>query len=123
MQRARRFWIVVSMVLLALVMVVIGTIQVTRVTASSRAEEHENEAVVYRNGQALWRQRWVRLIVALIRKCLDNSQAVIQRVEWDAIAADFSVACKRAIVSVSEPVSRATSCSTGQTTNDACRAK
>lgn len=58
MQRARRFWIVVSMVLLALVMVVIGTIQVTRVTAGSRAEEHENEAVVYRNGQACGVERW-----------------------------------------------------------------
>ena len=58
MQRARRFWIVVSMVLLALVMAVIGTIQVTRVTAGSRAEEHENEAVVYRNGQACGVERW-----------------------------------------------------------------
>lgn len=58
MQRARRFWIVVSMVLLALVMLVIGTIQVTRVTAGSRAEEHENEAVVYRNGQACGVERW-----------------------------------------------------------------
>jgi hypothetical protein len=46
------------MVLLALVMVVIGTIQVTRVTAGSRAEEHENEAVVYRNGQACGVERW-----------------------------------------------------------------
>ncbi len=58
MQRARRFWIVVSIVLLALVMVVIGTIQVTRATAGSRAEEHENEAVVYRNGQACGVERW-----------------------------------------------------------------
>jgi len=40
MQRARRFWIVVSMILLALVMLVIGTIQVTRVTPAMMRLRH-----------------------------------------------------------------------------------
>jgi len=58
MQRARRFWIVVSMILLTSVLALSGAVQVTGVTAGSRAEQHENEAVVYRNGQACGVERW-----------------------------------------------------------------
>jgi len=58
MQRPRRLWAVLVMVLLTSVLALIGAIQVTGVTAGSRAEQHENEAVVYRNGQACGVERW-----------------------------------------------------------------
>lgn len=58
MQRSRRLWAVVVLVLLTSVLALIGAVQVTRVVAGSRAEQHENEAVVYRNGQACGVERW-----------------------------------------------------------------
>jgi len=58
MQRPRRLWMMVIVVLLALVLALIGAVRLTGVTAGSRAEEHENEAVVYRTGQACGVERW-----------------------------------------------------------------
>lgn len=58
MHRHRLFWIGPVAALVALLMVVLLAFQVTRVTAGSRAEEHENEAAVYGNGQACGVERW-----------------------------------------------------------------
>jgi len=58
MQRHLLLGVGAIMVLVALVMATLVAFHVTAVTAGSRAEEHENEAVLYRNGQACGVERW-----------------------------------------------------------------